>query len=135
MVWLAKALKELCPEQPTQRELGDILAVDEAEMENRTMKPIGGAYVPRQRGREQECCFILRDCQEPPGVDPHDRWCGGRELITPGDPIVAAQIPIRLIIAYPAVWNIPALPAQHGRIGVRLLHWTGAMQLNQPKFQ
>jgi len=28
-------------------------------------------------GQRRECCYILRDCQEPPDADPHVRWCGG----------------------------------------------------------
>jgi hypothetical protein len=44
---------------------------------------------PRQQGREQECCVLLRDCQEPPDADPHVRWCGGREVNPPAYPIYA----------------------------------------------
>ena len=40
---------------------------------------------------EKECCAIREDCQEPPDadphVDPHVRWCGGREVNPPGYPI------------------------------------------------
>ena len=28
---------------------------------------------------ETECCFVRKDCQEPPYADPHVRWCGSRE--------------------------------------------------------
>jgi hypothetical protein len=49
-------------------------------------KPNGGA-ASRVRVAERECCFILRDCQEPPDADPHVRWCGGREGKPPGYPI------------------------------------------------
>jgi hypothetical protein len=38
-------------------------------------------------GQRRECCFILRDCQEPPDADPHVRWCGGREVNPPAYPI------------------------------------------------
>src|SRR5271169_2493525 len=27
----------------------------------------------------KECCFVGKDCQEPPDADPHVRWCGRRE--------------------------------------------------------
>ena len=36
---------------------------------------------------EKECCFILRECQEPPDADPHVRWWGGRGGDPPGYPI------------------------------------------------
>jgi len=32
------------------------------------------SQVPRQQGRQQECCFILRDCPEPPDADVE--WAG-----------------------------------------------------------
>ncbi len=38
-------------------------------------------------GQRRECCYILRDCQEPPDADPHVRWCGGREVNPPAYPI------------------------------------------------
>jgi hypothetical protein len=39
-------------------------------------------------GQRRECCYILRDCQEPPDADPHVRWCGGRGGNPLGYPIV-----------------------------------------------
>jgi len=33
-----------------------------------------------------------RVCLEPPGTEPYAGWCGTRELITPGDPILRLNL-------------------------------------------
>jgi hypothetical protein len=52
-------------------------------------------------GQRRECCFILRDCQEPPDADPHVRWCGGREGNPPGYPI---ELTVELDVNYWDNW-------------------------------
>ena len=51
---------------------------------------------------EKECCFIRRDCQEPPDADPHVRWCGRREgqpSRRPDSPVLVANAFLSILTA------------------------------------